>query len=104
MKFAKLVRDRIPAILREKGIVVYEEVMEQEEFIQKLKDKLLEEVEEVRQAQSDEEFVEELADVLEVVRALAKATGFSVEDIENKRLEKFQVKGGFDAKIFAQAE
>ncbi len=97
-------RDYIPAILRDKGIVIHERVMEQEEFIQNLKDKLLEEVEEVRQAQCDRELLEELADVLEVVRALTNAIGFSMEDVENKRLEKRRDKGGFDAKIFAQTK
>lgn len=51
-KVEKLIRDKIPSILRAKGIVVHERAMEQEEFIHKLKDKLLEEGEEVKQAQS----------------------------------------------------
>jgi diadenosine tetraphosphate (Ap4A) HIT family hydrolase/predicted house-cleaning noncanonical NTP pyrophosphatase (MazG superfamily) len=99
-KVEKLIRDQVPSILRAKGIMVHERVMEQEEFIQRLKDKLLEEGEEVRQTQNAEELLEELADVLEVIQALSSATGLSMTEIERKRIEKRQVKGGFEDKIF----
>ena len=96
----KLIRDQVPSLLRAKGIVVHERVMEQEEFIQRLKDKLLEEGEEVRQAQNTEELLEELADVLEVIQTLSSAAGLTMDEIERKRIEKRQVKGGFEEKIF----
>jgi len=99
-KVEKLIRDQIPSILRAKGIVVHERVMEQEEFICSLKDKLLEEGEEVRQTQNTEELLEELADVLEVIKTLSLATGLTMDDIERKRIEKRHVKGGFEERIF----
>lgn len=99
-KVEKLIRDRVPIILREKGIVVHARAMEQEEFIQKLKDKLLEEAEEVRQSQTPEELLEELADLLEVIQTLSSATGLTMYEMERKRIEKRQVKGGFDEKVY----
>lgn len=99
-KIEKLVRDQVPSILRAKGIVVHERAMEQDEFLQKLKDKLLEEGEEVRQTQSSEELLEELADVLEVLQAISSTAGITMEEIEKKRIEKRQIKGGFEEKIF----
>jgi diadenosine tetraphosphate (Ap4A) HIT family hydrolase/predicted house-cleaning noncanonical NTP pyrophosphatase (MazG superfamily) len=99
-KVEKLIRDQVPSILRAKGIVVHERVMEQEEFIQKLKDKLLEEGEEVKQAQNTEELLEELADVLEIIQTLSSSVGLTMDEIERKRIEKRQVKGGFEEKIF----
>ena len=96
----KLIRDQVPSLLRAKGIVVHERVMKQEEFIQRLKDKLMEEGEEVRQAQNTEELLEELADVLEIIQTLSSAAGLTMDEIERKRIEKRQVKGGFEEKIF----
>lgn len=101
-KVEKLVRDQIPSILQAKGILMHQRVMEQEEFIQKLKDKLLEEGEEVRKAKNSLELLEELADVLEVIQALSSASGLTMEEIEKKRIEKRSVKGGFEKKIFSQ--
>jgi len=99
-KANKLIRDQVPNILRARGIVVYERVMEKEEFIQKLKDKLLEEAKEVGQAQNIEELLEELADVVEVIQTLSSATGLTMEEIEKMRIKKRQLKGGFEEKIF----
>lgn len=100
-KMGKLIRDQIPRILRDKGIVVHEKVMEQEEFIQKLKDKLLEEGEEVKQTQNNEDLLDELADLLEVVQALSSATGLTMQQIEDKRIEKRKSRGGFEGRLFS---
>ncbi len=99
-KVEKLIRDYLPSMMRAKGIVVHERAMDQEEFIQRLKDKLLEEVEEVNQACGREEQLEELADVLEVIQALAVATGLSMQQIEEKRIEKRHARGGFEGRLF----
>lgn len=96
----KLIRDRLPDIMRAKGIVVDERILDQEEFVLRLKDKLLEEADEVHECQNVEDLIEELADVLEVIQSIAKATGLSMQQIEHKRLEKLQERGGFDGKIY----
>lgn len=99
-KVEKLIRDQLPTIMRAKGIVVHERTMEQNEFIQKLRDKLLEEAEEVRQAQNIEELLEELADVLEIIKTLSSANGLTMQQVEEKRIEKCKLKGGFEGRIF----
>lgn len=99
-KVEKLIRDQLPSIMRSQGIVVHDRTMDHEEFIQKLKVKLLEEAEEVNQAQTAEELLEELADVLEVVQTLSSATGLTLQQIEEKRIEKSKLKGGFEGRIF----
>lgn len=96
----KLIRDQIPELMRVKGVVMHNRVMDQEEFIQKLKDKLHEECQEVIQSNTSEELLEELADVLDVIHALSSAHHFSIEQIEEKRIEKRQQKGGFESRIF----
>lgn len=99
-KVGKLIRDYLPDIMRDKGILVHERVMEQGEFIAKLKDKLQEEAGEVQHAQDENELIEELADTLEVIYALSKATGITLEQIEKTRLTKQKAKGGFDKKLY----
>ena len=101
-KTEKLIRDHLPSILRAKGIVLNERIMDQEEFISKLKAKLLEEAQEVNASQNLEDLSEELADMLEVIQSIAKATGLSMQQIEQKRVEKLQTKGGFDCKIYCK--
>lgn len=43
--------------------------------------------------------LEELADIMEVIFALAKNLGFSEEDLLDKRLAKKEARGGFDKNI-----
>lgn len=99
-KVEKLIRDKIPALLESKGIAVDAKIMGDQEFISKLKDKLLEEAQEVLETSNSDELCEELADVLEVVHALAKANGLTVEQIEQRRLKKREIKGGFENKTY----
>lgn len=98
-RIEKLVRDKIPAILESQGIKVDLRILEQQEFVLKLKDKLVEEAGEVLRASPDD-LCEELADVLEVLQALVDASGLTLEQIEHKRSEKRELKGGFDGKKF----
>lgn len=99
-KMNKLIRDHIPNLMLAKGIVMHNRIMEKEEFIQKLKDKLLEECQEVNQSLTTEELLEELADVLEVIHALSETLNLPIEQVEKKRIEKRKQKGGFEGKIF----
>jgi predicted house-cleaning noncanonical NTP pyrophosphatase (MazG superfamily) len=100
-KVDKLIRDKLPQIMRISGIQLFERVMEKDEYLKKLKDKLLEEVKEVIESQSEKEMQEEFADLLEVILALLKVYGVELTHIqkiaEQKRLEK----GGFDKRIYA---
>jgi predicted house-cleaning noncanonical NTP pyrophosphatase (MazG superfamily) len=99
-KFNKLCRDKISELMRRQGVIVHERIMENKEFIIRLKEKLLEETQEAIETNSKEELSEELADILEVMHALAKTSQISFEEIEKKRQNKQLVKGGFEKKIY----
>lgn len=47
--------------------------------------------------------IEELADKLEVLYAIAKARGYTPEQIETARLAKLEELGGFDQRIFLKS-
>ena len=95
MSQGKLVRDKIPQIIRAKGLepVVY--VADPDEYATRLRDKLTEEVGEFLASDSDPE---ELADVLEVV-ALALLTGTDPQQLEKPRAAKADERGGFADRI-----
>lgn len=99
----KLIRDRLPQMMRDQGLDVFERQLDEAEFLAALKEKLVEEAGEARDAASPTELAAELADVLEVMTALAEASGFSMEEVEAQRLAKRAARGGFDQRVFNAA-
>jgi predicted house-cleaning noncanonical NTP pyrophosphatase (MazG superfamily) len=94
----KLVRDRIPQIIREDGAepVIY--VADDDEYRHRLRDKLGEEVAEFLAA-DETSAPGELADVLEVVHALAVDLGFDAAHVEKLRELKARERGSFANRI-----
>ena len=93
-KYNKLVRDKIPEILSAKGIC-WEELRTAslEEYKEELIKKLGEEAAEF----GIEPFLEELADVIEVIETLKKLPEY--ENVEELRLKKREERGGFEKRI-----
>lgn len=137
MKKSKLVRDNIPDIVAEKWeLEEFYESSNDEEYLQKLIEKIFEELEEVMSAPR-EKLAEELADLKEVILTIAKfkniliekldidntfekelksikvkiesnlgiinffakSEGISLDEIEEKRIQKKKLKWGFDKRI-----
>ena len=97
--YNKLVRDKIPEIIEESGKSCGIEILSDEEYLQMLDKKLDEELAEYHQEQN----VEELADLLEVLYATAKARGYSIEELEQVRCEKQKACGGFNKRILLKS-
>ena len=93
--YNKLVRDRIPEIIESSGKTCTIEVLSTEKYLEMLDTKLNEELLEYQESKS----MEELADLLEVIRAVAIARGSSIEEIERIRIEKATKRGGFEKRI-----
>ena len=94
----KLVRDNIPLIIEAAGKQAVTRVLSDEEYLAELDRKLTEECAEY---QADKN-VEELADVLEVLYAIAAARGYSVQELERMRAAKAEKRGGFADRIFLE--
>ena len=95
----KLVRDKIAEfVLRERGEILNTRIASPEEYMQLLKNKLVEESQEVLEANTKEELAEELGDLLEVIRAIAIKQEI-VNDLFSKREAKFLERGGFDTGV-----
>ena len=98
MKYNKLIRDNIPAIITNKGGNPITHVASDEEYEQKLLEKLAEEVSEFQEAKS----VEEMADIKEVLLAIYDLYGFKKEEVEKVRQEKKEERGGFSERIILE--
>ena len=101
LDYHKLVRDGIPRIIEADGGKPVTRVLDQAGYLAALWAKLLEEAEEA-QAAPDRQLRAELADVLEVLRALATAHGLNWEDVEAEAARKRDERGGFDQRIFLE--
>lgn len=89
--YSKLVRDKIPEIIRADGKECEVRIVEGKEKYELLEKKLMEEVNEFLEDKN----LEELADVMEVLFGLSKELGFSEEDLVKKREDKKTERGGF---------
>ncbi|MFD2681938.1 phosphoribosyl-ATP pyrophosphohydrolase [Bacillus seohaeanensis] len=98
--YNKLVRDRIPEIIEATGKKFSASILDEEQYIKELKKKSLEELEEYHEAETNEDALEELADVLEIMHALASVHGSSIEEVERIRKGKTEKRGGFENKVF----
>lgn len=96
----KLVRDKIPKIIENNNEIPEFKILSDDEYLIELNKKLLEECNEVLTAETKESRLEEMADLLEVMKALAKIDNYNLEDISNKAKEKAQKRGAFDKKIY----
>lgn len=85
-------RDRIPKIIEADGKSCVTDILSSDDYIEMLDAKLDEELKEYKK-------IKELADLLEVVQAVVKAKGYSLEDLERIRQEKVDKRGGFEERI-----
>lgn len=99
--YNKLVRDSIPNIIKAKGEEPIIKILGDDEYKTELEKKLIEEYKEVLES-SGEARVEELADMLEVIKALAKLEGKTLQEVIIIANEKSSKRGAFDEKIFLE--
>ena len=99
--YNKLVRDNIPDIITSNEETPVTRILGEDEYKKALEEKLYEEYEEVISS-SGAERCEELADMVEVIRALAKLEGKSLEEIVAIADEKKLKRGGFDDRIYLE--
>ena len=98
MSYGKLVRDRIIDIIRANGENPIYHILSDEEYLNELHKKLFEEANEF--VENDDP--EELADLLEVIYAIAKHKNINMQEVEQIRLNKRDKRGGFDKKIYLE--
>lgn len=100
MPTGKLVRDKIPDLIRASGRVPDVRVLDDAAYRSALHAKLLEEAAELRGAMTNDEVVAELADVLEVLAAMAALHGPSFEGLVDAADYKRSERGGFARRLW----
>ncbi|WP_153461967.1 nucleoside triphosphate pyrophosphohydrolase [Sediminibacillus terrae] len=98
--YHKLVRDYIPQIIEQNGKNCSTSILSDQEYIAALKQKVNEEAEELVTAETKQDIIEEAADILELLHAIAEVNGTSITEIEKERKKKKAERGGFKERVF----
>lgn len=98
----KLWRDKAVEKMEKHGSVMHWRRLDDVQYNQQLLLKLVEEAQEVVEAQSGHELVEELADVLDVVDALLVLHDITSEQIAQAQAARYQERGGFSNRVFVE--
>ena len=96
MIYNKLVRDKIPELIRNQGELPHIRILSDAEYSDALVQKLNEETAEFL----TEKNLEELADILEVVYALTEDLGYTKAELLQAYEQKHEARGGFQDRIF----
>jgi predicted house-cleaning noncanonical NTP pyrophosphatase (MazG superfamily) len=94
--YNKLIRDKIPEIIKNDGNMCETNVLNNKDYLKELNKKLYEELKEYDESGE----IEELADLTELIYAIAKFKGCSIEEFNNMRINKREKRGGFKKRLF----
>ena len=97
--YNKLIRDGIPAQLAAAGLKYEIQTLTPDDYLLALRAKVMEEAQEVAQANPDE-LLAELADLQEVMDTLAQRMGIHQDDIIQEQDKRRTERGGFDEQIY----
>lgn len=97
--YNKLVRNKIPDIIKADGQVPTTRILNEDEYKKSLLNKLVEEAREVLESNGS---IEELADVMQVLADIRQEFNIAGADIESARISKEAKRGGFDQRIFLE--
>lgn len=97
--YNELVRDRIPELIEQGGGEARVRTLSDAEYAAELNHKLIEETAEYLESEE----LDELADVLEVVQALAEYKGMTFEDLLRMKAENRALYGAFERRLFLEA-
>lgn len=96
--YNKLVRDKMPELIRESGRTFTSRLLENEEYFQALIDKVIEEMDDYRQSGNEEE----LADVYEALDCLMRYKNYEPLHMDYLKLMRREARGSFEKRILLE--
>ncbi|MEK7175596.1 MAG: nucleoside triphosphate pyrophosphohydrolase [Patescibacteria group bacterium] len=93
--YSKLIRDKIPEIIKKDKAIPKFSVLNAKQFKIALKEKLVEEAKELLEAKTPEEILNELVDILEVLESIALNNNITMNQIKKQKEKKKKERGGF---------
>ncbi len=100
-KYAKLVRDKIPELIKKDGAkLIKTKILNQKDYLSELKRKLIEEAEELLAADKREEILGELGDMQEILDSILAVLHYKSKDLKKTQSKKNKANGAFKKKIY----
>jgi predicted house-cleaning noncanonical NTP pyrophosphatase (MazG superfamily) len=104
LKYNKLIRDRIPEIIKADGWKPKIRVLKNSEFFNAVKKKLQEEAGELMKAKSKKEILNEIIDIQELLDVLIHEIGVTKKQSKKMQDRKKKERGGFKKRVFLISE
>ena len=98
--YRKLVRDKIPEVIKKSGGDFETYKLAKKEFEKELLKKVGEESDGLLTAKTKEELISEMADIVEVIEEIKRFKKITSQQVENARKANFRRKGGFKKRLF----
>lgn len=99
----KLVRSKIVDLYKEQGVISQSYVIEDDnEFLDAITQKMIEELQEVFSSENTDELVGELADLEDALAVFKKFLKIDQKDIDAKRAAKLAEKGTYEGRVFLE--
>lgn len=98
--YNKLVRDRIPEIIKKDGETPFVRKLSVKEFKTEVLKKVLEEAKEFSEARNREELLKECADLQEILMVAMDAYKIDCRELNKVRNKRKKDRGGFAKRIF----
>ena len=101
--YNKLIRDRIPEIIKKDGNTADIIILSDEAFKQAIKEKLIEEATEVCNAQNRDDILSELADLQEVMDTIKQLYNINTLEVNTIQAVKALQRGKFEKRLYLKS-
>lgn len=98
--YNKLIRDKIPDIIRKNGGVPNVKKMIKSEYRLELLRKAVEEAKEIKGAEGKKELIKEIADMQEILDAIMKEFKLDRKKVKEIKCRRKKERGGFEERIY----
>ncbi len=99
VKYNKLIRDKIPEIIKKDGWMPKVRILRKGEFLDAIKKKVLEEAGELIQSKNKKGIIDEIVDIQELLDVLSSELGITKSQVKKLQAAKRKKRGGFKKRL-----